>query len=256
MNALEKRFGLKDRVALVTGAGQGLGRAMALTEAGAAVAVQDLSLASAERVAGEIRAAGSRALALDGDMAEESAIQRVVDRTVAELGGLDIAVNNAGIYPFEEFLKMSAAQWDRVLNLNLRGAFLATQIAGRAMAAGGRGGRIVQIASVQGYRPSGGGIAHYDVSKAGLIMLAKAAALELAPHGIAVNAVAPGLIVTPGTQAVLDDNAMGDPKVRVPLGGRWGLPEDVADAVLFLVSPAARYITGETIIIDGGFLLQ
>ena len=124
------------------------------------------------------------------------------------------------------------------------------------MAQQGRGGRIVQVSSIQGFRPTGPGVAAYDVSKAGIIMLAKAAALELAPHRIGVNAVAPGLVETPGTSEVFASGGMGDPKQRVPFGGRWASPDEIADVVLFLVSPAARYVTGETIIVDGGFLLQ
>jgi NAD(P)-dependent dehydrogenase (short-subunit alcohol dehydrogenase family) len=119
-----------------------------------------------------------------------------------------------------------------------------------------RGGRIVNVASVQALRPSGPGVAHYNVSKAGVVMLTKSAALELGPHGIAVNAVAPGIVDTPGTHAMIEQASFGDPTVRVPFTGRWGLPADVANVVLFLAGPGASYVSGETVVIDGGFLLK
>ena len=256
--ALERRFRVDGKVAVVTGGGKGIGRAVCetLAEAGAAVAVQDLVAADAERVAAGIRERGGRAIAVAGDAGSDSALDVLFDRTGAELGGLDVVVNNAGIYPFTNFLEIPTAQWDQVIGLNLRGVFLATQRAGRLMAKGGAGGRIVNIASVQAFRPTAAGVAHYNVAKAGVVMLTKSAALELGPRGVAVNAVAPGVIDTPGTHSMLADNAFGDPKVRVPFTGRWGVPDDVANVVLFLASPAASYISGETIVIDGGFLLQ
>ena len=170
--------------------------------------------------------------------------------------GLDITVNNAGIYPFTKFLEISEKELDKVLGLNLRGSFLATQRAGAIMSRRGVGGRIVNLASIQGLRPNAPGVSHYNVTKAGVMMLTKSAALELAPAGIAVNAVAPGVIQTEGTQPLIDQNALGDPADLVPYGQRWGRAAEVADTILFLVSPAASYITGETIIIDGGYLLQ
>ena len=256
--ALERRFGLGGKVAAVTGGGKGIGRAVCelLADAGAAVAVQDLVAADAERVAAGIRERGGRSIAVAGDAASEAAIDDLVSRTATELGGLDVLVNNAGVYPFTDFLDIPTAQWDQVVGLNLRGVFLATQRAGRHMARSGRGGRIVNIASVQALRPSGPGVAHYNVSKAGVVMLTKSAALELGPKGIAVNAVAPGVIETPGTRGMIEDASFGDPKTRVPFTGRWGVPEDVANVVLFLAGPAASYVSGETIVIDGGFLLQ
>jgi len=256
--ALERRFGLGGKTAAVTGAGKGIGRTVAetLAEAGAAVVVQDLVAADAEAVAAGIRTRGGRAIAVAGDAASEATIDAYLGRAVSELGGLDVLVNNAGIYPFTDFLDLPTADWDRVIGLNLRGVFLATQRAGRIMVERQRGGRIVNIASTQALRPSGPGVAHYNVSKAGVVMLTKSAALELGRHGIAVNAVAPGIIDTPGTNPMIRETAFGDPAVRVPFTGRWGVPEDVANVVLFLAGPAASYVSGETIVIDGGFLLQ
>ena len=256
--ALEQRFGLGGKVAAVTGAGKGLGRAIAMTfaEAGAAVAVQDLQADTADAVAAEIRDAGGKAISVAGDASKQEAIDAFLEQTQQDLGSLDIVVNNAGIYPFTDFLKIPTEEWDQVLDLNLRGTFFGTQKAGRMMKKQRTGGRIINLASVQAFRPTGPGVAAYDVSKAGVVMLTKAAALELGPLGIAVNAVGPGTIATPGTQPLIDQKFLGDPKERVPFTGRWGIPSDVADVILFLAGPAAAYVTGQTIIIDGGFLLR
>ena len=250
----EQRFRLDGKVALVTGGGRGIGEAtcVALAEAGAVVGVQDIDDSAAERVARRVAANGGRAIALVGDIADHAVIERVMGQTVNELGRLDVLVNNAGIYPFANFLDLPLETLDRVLNLNLRAVFLCTQSAGRLMAKLGNGGSIISLASVQGLRPTSAGVSHYDTTKAGVIMLTKAAALELAPHSIRVNAVAPGLTETPGTEAVIA--AGGNAAQRVPLG-RLGRVEDVAYLIAFLASPAAEYITGETVVVDGGYLL-
>jgi 2-deoxy-D-gluconate 3-dehydrogenase len=151
---------------------------------------------------------------------------------------------------------MSVEEWDADIRLNLRGTFLFTKFGAQMMVDLGNGGRIVNMASVQGLRPTAPGVSHYNVSKAGVITLAKSAALEFGPHGIAVNAIAPGVIQTPGTSELISSGNLGDPAELVPLHGRWGKPEEIANTVLFLVSPAAAYITGATIVVDGGFLLK
>lgn len=256
--ALERRFGLAGKVAAVTGGGRGIGKAISTTlaEAGAAVAVQDLTRADADAVAAEIRDAGGRAIGVQGDASNPESLEALIAQANAELGGLDVFVNNAGIYPFSDFLEIPTEEWDRVLDLNLRGTFLGTQRAARSMAEHGRPGTIINLASVQGFRPTGPGVAHYDTSKAGVVMLTKAAAIELGTLGITVNAVAPGVVRTEGTAPKIDAGDLGDPKVMVPLRLGFALPRHVADVVLFLASPAAAYITGETIVVDGGYLLR
>ncbi len=252
---LEQRFGLDGKVALVTGGGLGIGRGVCLTlaEAGAAVAVQDLNQAEAEKVAREIRDAGGRAVALGGDVTAVETITGMLRRTREEFGRLDILINNAGIYPFCGFLEMPIDLWDRVLNVNLRAVFLCTQMGGQAMAELGNGGVIINLASVQAFKPSNPGVSHYDTSKAAVVMLTKASALELAPHKVRVNAVAPGVIETPGTKPLMEAGTV-NLTARVPLG-RLGYPDDVANLILFLVGPAASFITGETVVVDGGYLL-
>ncbi|HJP41275.1 MAG TPA: SDR family NAD(P)-dependent oxidoreductase [Dehalococcoidia bacterium] len=249
------RFSLDGQVATVTGGGKGLGEAacLALADAGASIVVQDIDGGAAHSVASEISATGGTAISVSGDITDEATIDNVIDRATDELGRLDIMVNAAGIYTFIDMLSMSIGTWDQIINLHLRAAFLCNQKAGLKMAELGNGGAILNLSSVQGLRPSNPGALHYDSAKAGVIMLTKAAALELAPHKVRVNAIAPGLTVTPGTQAVVEQG--GDNMVaRVPLG-RLGKAEDIGNLILFLVGPAADYITGETVVIDGGYLL-
>jgi 2-deoxy-D-gluconate 3-dehydrogenase len=247
------RFRLDGKVALVTGGGMGIGRAvcLALSEAGAAVVVQDINGPEADAVAAEVRSVGGKAAVVAGDITDIVTIETMLARARAEFGRLDVLVNNAGIYPFAGFLEMPTETLDRVLDINLRAVFLCTQMGGKAMVDLGNGGAIINLASVQAFKPTNPGVSHYDTTKAGVVMLTKAAALELAPHNIRVNAVAPGMTVTPGTQQVIRSSTAA---ARVPLG-RLGQPEDVANLILFLASPAADYITGETVVVDGGYLL-
>ena len=244
---------LSGRVALVTGAGSGLGRAVArrFAEAGARVAVHYRgSRDGAETVVREIQAAGGEARAFAADLTGEGEAEHLVGEVVGALGPLGVLVNNAGSYPLAGLLETTAAQWDAVLAANLRSALECLQAAGRRMAARGEGA-IVNVTSIQAFRPAPG-LAHYSAAKAGLEMLTRSAALELGPSGVRVNAVAPGLIWREGIETAWPDG-VARYVARAPLG-RLGQPEDVADACLFLASPAARFITGTTLVVDGGVL--
>jgi 2-deoxy-D-gluconate 3-dehydrogenase len=250
--SLQRCFDLTGRVALVTGAGMGLGAAISrvLAEAGAAVTLVDLDGAAAAATAAAIVEAGGRALAVAGDVTVQSTRETALARTRAEFGRLDILVNNAGVFPFSALLDLPEEQWRRVLEVNLNAVFLWTQAGARLMRELGSGGCIVNLASVQGFKPTGPGVAAYNTSKAGVVMLTRSAALELGPYGIRVVAVAPGVIDTPGTHPLIESGAV-DMRPRTPLG-RHGEVADVANVVLFLASPAAAFITGETVIVDGG----
>jgi len=250
---LRELLDLGGRVALVTGAGSGLGRAIArrFAEAGARVAVHYReSQAGAEAVVGEIAAAGGEARAFAADLAREGEAGRLVDEVAATLGPLAVLVNNAGGYPLGELLELEATEWDAVLAQNLRTAFACLQAAGRRMAARGQGA-IVSVSSIQAFSPAPG-LAHYSAAKAGLEMLTRSAALELAAKGVRVNAVAPGLVWREGIESAWPEGVERY-LAKAPLR-RLVQPEDVADACLFLASPAARSITGTTLVVDAGVL--
>lgn len=255
---IRQLFDLHGKAAIVTGGAMGIGAAITtrLAEAGAAVLIADVNEEEARRTAARIGETGSQVVAFRANMSQVGDIRAMVAATVERFGRLDVLVNNAGIFPFTPALEMTEEQWDRVLDVNLKGAFFAAQAAARAMVAGGR---IVNIASIDGLHPTGY-LAHYDASKGGLVMLTRSLALELGPRGIAVNAIAPGSINTPGaaTTAALSGNsaiAMEGFLKRIPLG-RVGEPDEIAKVALFLASGAADYITGELIVVDGGYLLS
>ena len=242
------------RIALVTGAARGIGRAIAiaLAQAGADVALGFRDLGAAGDVADAVRARGRRALPLQMDVARPAEISAAVAQAFAHFGQLDILVNNAGIGPPSPAESVTEADFDATVAVNLKGTFLVSQAVGRAMIAAGRGGRIVNLSSQAGFvaLPTE---SVYCMTKAAIAHLTRCLAVEWAPHGINVNAVAPTFIRTPGTVKWLEnDDFRRDLLARIPLG-RVGEPPDVAASVVFLCSPAAAMITGTTLLIDGGW---
>jgi len=241
---------LTGRTAIVTGAGRGLGRCIAetLAAAGAKVACIDLSVEFTADTVAAIRAAGGVAEPIACDVTDGERVNQVVDEVLKLWGELDLLVNNAGITKDNVIVRMKDEQWDAVLNINLRGTFLFTRAAARPMMKNRRG-RIINIASVSGLMGNPGQ-ANYSASKAGVIGLTRTIACELAGRNITVNAVAPGFIATDMT-AKLGEDILQEVRKQIPLG-RLGDPQDVADAVLFLASDAASFITGHVLTVDGG----
>ena len=241
---------LGGQVAIVTGAGKGLGRAIAesLAGAGAKIACVDVNTETLAETVGAITDAGGMADAYACDVTDSRRVTEVVGQVAKKHGGLQILVNNAGITRDGMILRMKDDQWDSVLNINLRGTFLFIRAAAKPMMKGRRG-RIINIASVSGLIGNAGQ-ANYSASKAGVIGLTRTVAMELAGRNITVNAVAPGFIATDMT-AKLGEEIVEGVKERIPLG-RLGEPRDIADAVLFLASDAAGFITGQVLTIDGG----
>ncbi|HEU5188053.1 MAG TPA: SDR family NAD(P)-dependent oxidoreductase [Methylomirabilota bacterium] len=243
---------VEGRVALVTGAQQGIGRAtaVALARAGADVALNYLDdRAATDKAAEEIRGLGRRALVVQGDVSRAAEVAAMVAAVGRGLGVPDILVNNAGVYPRSPFLELAEREWDLVLGVNLKGSFLCAQAVARALVATGRRGAIVNIAS-QAIRGAPLGV-HYTASKGGVVAMTRAMALALAPHGIRVNAVAPGTTDTAQPRYEHSEAAMAEISRAVPLG-HMAAPEDIADVIVFLASDAARHITGETVHANGG----
>jgi 3-oxoacyl-[acyl-carrier protein] reductase len=244
---------LENKIAVVTGAGRGIGHAIAVKFAseGADVVCISRTSENAEKVAAEIRALGRKAWAWGLDVADGAAVEQAAEKILAEIGRLDILVNNAGVTRDGLLMRMSDEDWDTVLNTNLRGAFLVTKAFIRTFIKQ-RSGRIINVASVIGLIGNAGQ-ANYAASKAGLIGFTKSTAREVASRGITVNALAPGFIETDMT-AVLSDQLKEQVLKQIPLNS-FGKGEDIAQAALFLASPAARYITGQVLAVDGGMVM-
>jgi len=283
---------LKNKVAIVTGARKGMGRthALKLAREGVKVVVSDISEEDCQKVVEEIKKAGGKAMAVKCDVSKKKEVEGLVKKTVDKFGKVDILVNNAGICQFKPFLELTEEEWDRTLDINLKGYFLCAQAVSKEMAkqksparnasparsdavssgehseAGGParnashseagGGVIINIASVAMGQVGVGfpNIVHYCASKGGIVGMSEALALELAPLGIRVNVISPGMIETPMIDPIKQDpKTMEGLMSRVPLR-RFGKPEEVSDLVLFLASEVSSYMTGSTVVIDGGWL--
>jgi len=248
---------LKNKVAIITGARQGMGKTHALTlaKAGAKVVVSDISEEDCQKVVEEIEKEGGKALAVKCDVSKKKEVEEMVKKTVKKFGKVDILVNNAGICQFKPFLELTEEDWDRTIDINLKGYFLCSQAAAKEIAKQ-KSGAIVNIASVAMGQQGIGflSLVHYCASKGGIVSMTEALALELAPHNIRVNAIAPGIIDTPMIGSVKKDpKTMEATLGRVPLR-RAGKPQEVSNLVLFLASDESSYMTGTAIVVDGGWL--
>jgi NAD(P)-dependent dehydrogenase (short-subunit alcohol dehydrogenase family) len=257
--SLNELISLEGRSAAVTGGARGLGQAAArrLAEAGAAVMIGDVDSVAAELAAEELaKQCGSDVLSATVDVSDSSSIAAMADAAVSAFGAIDIWVNNAGVYPSRPLLEMSDEDWDLVLDINLRGAFIGCREAARRMINTGRGGVIVNMASIAGVGGRRPGVSHYVASKHGIVGLTKQLALELAKDGIRVLAVAPTTILTPGVEVtaagLAADAGVGIEELITGIMGRPGRPDDVARVVLFCASDLAMFMTGSTLLVDAG----
>jgi 2-dehydro-3-deoxy-D-gluconate 5-dehydrogenase len=265
VKTIAQLFDLSGKGAIVTGGGMGIGTGICrrLAEAGAGVMIADIDLDAANKVVENITSRGGKAKAIRADVSNADDAEKAVQATIDAFGSMDILVNNAGIFPSSTFLDMRLELWDKVQTVNVKGTLIFSKAAAKAMIKAGHGGKIINMASVGSVRPMKAHTA-YDTSKAGVLLLTKSMALELAPHNILVNAVAPGGIHSQGGAAArserskllgMSEEEMGAAlRQRMPLG-RVGSPDDIAKVVLFLVSEAADFITGDMILVDGGNLL-
>lgn len=248
------RFGLEGRFAIVTGGAQGIGEACArrLARDGAAVSIWDMDDARGQALVEALKAEGARAHYARCDVSRKAEVDAALAAALAAFGPVDALVNNAGIFKAADFLDIAEADWDAVIAVNLKGSFLVGQAVARAMKAAGRGGAIVNMSSVNGVMAIPG-IASYNASKGGVDQLTRAMALSLVGDGIRVNAVAPGTIATElAKNAVLtSEESKARIMMRTPMK-RLGEPGEIADAVAYLLSDAASYVTGEILYVDGG----
>ncbi len=242
---------LKNKVAIVTGARQGIGYgiALVLTKEGCSVVVSDIDEEGCKNVVKKIESLGSKALAIKCDVSKKAEVDNLITKAVDTFGKLDILVNNAGIFPFKPFLEMTEEDWDKVLDVNLKSVFLCSQAAAKVMKEESKIISISSIAALVGF-PA---LSHYCASKGGVSSMTRSLALELAPQKINVNAVAPGGIDTPGAKST--EEITKQTIAAIPLK-RMGVPEDIANTVSFLASDKSNYITGQTIVVDGGWTIQ
>jgi len=246
---------LNNKVSIVTGAAKGIGKgiALALARNGSKVVLSDLDVVENDKAAKEIeQETGSSCIAVACDVSKKEEIDSLIDTAVKNFGRLDILVNNAGVYPFKPFMELTESDWDKVLDVNLKSVFMCSQAAAKAMKGGGKIVSVSSIAAFVGFE----GLTHYCASKGGINGFTRALALELAPKKINVNAVAPGSIDTPGSGITsMDDAARRQMNESIPWK-RMGTPDDIAQAVVYLTSPGADYVTGQVLIVDGGYVLK
>jgi NAD(P)-dependent dehydrogenase (short-subunit alcohol dehydrogenase family) len=244
-------------VAAVTGAGGGIGKGivLALAEAGADIVLVDLDRDAAEKVAANVGALGRRALVSTADVTHAASVAEMVQSSLEWAGGIDILVNNAGVEIIRPVFEITEADWDKTISVNLKGAWLCAQTVGQAMANAGNGGRIINVGSIMSEMPAPGE-PHYAASKGGVLMLTKSLALDLAPYNITVNAIGPGVVQNGmSSRGCLADSEMAEQiSSKIPLR-RLGRPHDIGNAVVFLASEKASYVTGVMLYVDGGMIL-
>lgn len=260
MIEITELLNLKGKIVIVTGAvGIGFGIAYRLGEAGASVVLGSLYQEEAEESVKKLTEKGFTAMAVKCDVSKEDEVRRMVETAINSYGAIDILVNNAGIYPSVPISKMTSVDFEKVIDVNLKGVFLCTKYVSEEMINKGNGGKIINVTSIDALHPSSVGLAHYDASKAGAWGFTRNAALELAPHKIWVNAVAPGAIMTPGVEKLqpkdADKNTLNDFMAKVPMR-RMGESDEIGKVVLFLASDMSSYMTGAQIVVDGGRLLS
>lgn len=259
MNPHQSLIDLTGQTALVTGSvGIGFGIAYRLAEAGANVVVASQNKDDAVESAMVLKYKGFKAEGMELDVSSEQSVLNAIEKIISSTGSIDILVNNAGIYPSTPVSNMSLREFEEVLSVNLKGVFLCTKYVSNEMIKRKKGGRIINITSIDALHPSSIGLAHYDASKHGVWGFTKNVALELAPHKIWVNAIAPGAILTPGVKKIqkeLDNKIdMTAFEKRIPMG-RLGEPDDIGKVALFLASDMSSYLAGAQIVVDGGLLL-
>lgn len=245
---------LKNKVAIVTGSRRGIGRSITLELAkeGAKVVISDIDLKECQNVCDEIKKIGSDAIAIKCDVSKKSDVDAMVKKTIQKFKRIDILINNAGVVLMKPFVQMTEKDWDFVLDINLKGVFLCTNAVAKQMVKQ-KGGKIISIASIAG-EVGFMNTSAYCASKAGIINLTRELAMELSPHNINVNVVAPGVIATKMTEDMLKDKKTKEFLLANTPLGRVGNPEEIGKAVIFLASNDSNFITGHTLVVDGGWL--
>lgn len=266
MNILskDKLLDLVGKTAIVTGGSLGIGYGISyrLAEAGANVVITSRNIEEVNKAVEELKQKGFKVVGVKTDVSLEADVKNLITESVKDFGSIDILVNNAGMYPFAPLSQLTSEIFDKVIATNLRGVFLTIKYISEQMIKQGKGGKIINITSIDALHPSAIGLAHYDASKHGVWGFTKNVALELAKNNIWVNAVAPGGVMTPGVAAaqsqgkpVTVERNPEAPKMEIAMG-RMGVPDDIGKAVLFLASEMSSYMTGSQIVVDGGYLLK